>query len=184
MLQVLFIWDDKDLDSRMAGTEPPTKDFVSTGYTAIGALLEATAIVLMTALCVWSHLNFKPLNLKNKVTLDLNGWKRPGMPQPCLWHQFVFTHLRHWHISALSEIKYRQQHSCFKNSMKLSCSQFERLQRNQTVCWEATKILQTLIKSDKLFMLHWGWSNTSEVSWSSDLRCVRATCSSGSSSSS
>lgn len=53
MLQVLFIRGDKGLDSRTAGIEPPTKHFVSTGYTLIGALLEMTAIVLMrTSTCV------------------------------------------------------------------------------------------------------------------------------------
>lgn len=50
MLQVLFIGGDTDLDPRTAGIEPPTKHFVSTGYTLIGVLSEMTAIVLMRAL--------------------------------------------------------------------------------------------------------------------------------------
>lgn len=58
MLRVLFIRGDKDMDPEMGGNEPPTKHFVSTGYTLIDALLEMAAIVLMRTLaCVCSHLN-------------------------------------------------------------------------------------------------------------------------------
>lgn len=59
------------MDSRTAGTEPPTKHFVGTGYTVIGALLEVTAIVLMRLLCVRSHLNLKLQNLIRGDPKDL-----------------------------------------------------------------------------------------------------------------
>lgn len=55
VLQVLFTASDKDLDSNLGGTEPPTKHFVSARYTLIDALLEVAAI-LSKRTC--SHLSF------------------------------------------------------------------------------------------------------------------------------
>lgn len=112
MLQVLFIRGVKDLDWRTAGSEPPTKHFVRTGFTLIGALLWMTAIVLMTELahgvcvcvflCVCSSLNLDSEKLR---------WKKQKVKwvTGSLWRSAFLTHVSATkHLSELSQTRRRR----------------------------------------------------------------------------